>query len=68
MSLHDCVCDICWRLSTAFALNFNVIGQKGTPCLTGWDMACCDQANTEDVKSVVFKVSRVDKDVFEADQ
>lgn len=51
MSLHDCVCDICFVLSTACALNFIVIGQKGTACLTGWDMACCDNANAEDVKS-----------------
>lgn len=61
MSLHDCVCDICWLLSTACALNFNVIGQKGTPCLTKWDVTCCDKANAKDVKSIACEVSRIDK-------
>lgn len=61
MSLHDCVCDICWLRSTACALKFHVIGQKGTPSLSGWDTACCDKANTDDMKSIACEVSRMDK-------
>lgn len=61
MPLHFCVCDICWRFYTACALNFNVNGQEGTPRMPGWDSACCTEANTRDVKSTAWEVSRIDE-------
>lgn len=44
-----------------------MIGQKGTASLSGWDMACCDKANTEDMKSIACEVSRMDKACAEHD-